>query len=801
MFLVFITTKAFDVSFKYEDQGMSIEYSLDNPMFTHGPSDLIPNSLSMNGFNNVTLPNKPSLPLRTERLLIPSGQKIKNISVEALIDSIDAKLLSVPYPIVDSRDDLQPYTPPIDPYVGKWPLEMAELKNIGVYRDNCIANLQVTPAQYDFYKEKLFYATTLKIEITFEPDFKSNRNYIDGQSKSMGSLENILTIPSPYISNNLLNTAALPPISYGEYAPVILVICPNEFETQSNRFAEWKRRLGYNVKVITNDESLYQDPNNTRDIIKDLYDEGLNIEYVLLMGGGDIIKPFEGIWSDDVKLKDEYGNTIEEYPYYTDYYFGCMEEDDLFSDIVIGRFPAYTELGLRNMIDKSISYEKTPPTSSLRYFNVTTFVSEFDYQFVPPTPRTSGKYREKSNFINSSEKIRTLLSENAYKYEPTIDRIYYSPLSDNTYSWVYADYQYFPTDLQPSNYDWAKSPADVFNAIKYGTSQLCFRGHGDVTNWSNMRFSNNSLGLLANKDLYPVAFGITCLSGTFYNPTKKMDNIRSLAESLLYKYNSGCASFIGANSESWSYYNDYLYAGLFESMYPSSMENFSVPLYTNYGYQYNKFTWRPISVPAISEIGKILYNATEKMIDACGDNSYSKMNRETFHCLGDPSLKVWLYTPTSLRPKIVKEDGKIYVYDDYRKLVAVNRTSGSVYFPKKDIDHWDVSSLISNFDLSLISDNIFADHIHAPLMLEKLIAFASSSDDTIISEIKKDGESYIVKLNTNSDSGYISSFNQYGNRSNTVAVSNGEAIIPICGDFSIIVYEENGVVLDKKIVH
>lgn len=549
---------------------------------------------------------------------------------------------------------------------------------------------------------------------------------------------------------------------------------------------------------------MLQKPERVKNTIKFFYDEYPNLEFAILFGGGEIIKPFKGDWYNS------YMAEIDVAEYYTDHYFACMDDEDYededeegrdyTADLIIGRFPANNIEDIKIMIDKCIEYEMNPPIHDSSYFNNTTLFAEFDGGPLSYNGRNY-IYKDNSNFIYSTERIIDGMINHSYNYTANLNRIYFATPPNQTASWYFFDGSLIPSSLHPSNFNWYITKDRIIDLINNGTYLLSFRGHGNVGLWSHLYFGNDDISALTNCDKLPVGFAITCLSGVFYNPTNKTSNEKSLCESFLTHPMGGCAAMIGANSESWPYYNEYLYAGLFEAIYPGAMIDFTVPYQSSplSPFQYNYF--EPRMYQAETEIGKILNVAGERMFEVCGYDTYSRMNRETFHCLGDPTLKVYRFKPNTKPPKVTKSGDVITITDSERTLVASAKNGGNVFLPQKTGDSWEVQNYIDNYDLSLVSDNRLYDRNFIPYFIDTEMLISGNINNSKIDNISTLNNKLCINYTADSVNVDFLLYDIYGQQINKSKGLNGYSSIDCPSGIKIIVMEVDGEIIERKIVY
>ena len=139
-----------------------------------------------------------------------------------------------------------------------------------------------------------------------------------------------------------------------------LIIAPDAYYDALLPLAQWKTQKGMLAKIARLSETGY-----TASEIKAYIQNAYNTwdprpEYVFLVGNGDSI-PFvtvSGVRSDC--------------------YYGNMD-DDIYDEIIPGRFPAFNVSEVENYVNKVLNYEKNPYTGDMNWFLKATQMVEVDY--------------------------------------------------------------------------------------------------------------------------------------------------------------------------------------------------------------------------------------------------------------------------------------------------------------------------------------------------------------------------------------------------------------------------------------
>jgi len=201
------------------------------------------------------------------------------------------------------------------------------------------------------------------------------------------------------------NTSIATQLSGGNDSPTfnLLIITPQEFAKEFDRFAEHKEKYGVKTKIVTltevNEQMFWQgrdQPEKIKYFIKKAYDEW-GISYVLLIGGiknqlskdeqywlpvrycyleerwGAMARYKENRFISDLYYADIYdskGNfsswDTDNDGFFGEWFGNNSAEDvlDLHPEVYVGRLPCVNRFEVKIMVNKIINYEKTKADDS-----------------------------------------------------------------------------------------------------------------------------------------------------------------------------------------------------------------------------------------------------------------------------------------------------------------------------------------------------------------------------------------------------------------------------------------------------
>ena len=334
-------------------------------------------------------------------------------------------------------------------------------QNVGLYepyilRDFRGQNMVVYPFAYNGVTNTLRVYYNMTVEMY--SDGMSSENVIDRRSSEVKMDPEIEAM----YSNHFINFGE----SLSKYTPMVetgelLIICHDAFMTAMQPFVNWKKQIGRPTTMVGTSTA-----GNTATAIKayiqSQYDANSNITHVLLVG--DVAQIPGNQYS-----AGSYGGK-------SDNMYGQVAGNDLYNDIIVGRFSAENEAHVTTQVNKVIYYE--------RDINATaTWLTFGDGLGNNDGP---GHFGEKD--WQHIENIRT-------------DLLGYH------YTTVYQDY--------PGVSGYSSSATILSQHINDGVSIIDYCNHGSETSWALNNYSNSNVNALTNVNKLPIIWSVACLNGKY----------------------------------------------------------------------------------------------------------------------------------------------------------------------------------------------------------------------------------------------------------------------------------------------
>ena len=254
--------------------------------------------------------------------------------------------------------------------------------------------------------------------------------------------------------------------SMSKYTPMVetgelLIICHDAFMTAMQPFVNWKKQIGRPTTMVGT-STAGTSTTAIKAYIQSQYDANPNLTHVLLVG-------------DVAQIP---GNTYSAGSYggKSDNMYGQVAGNDLYNDIIIGRFSAETEAHVTTQVNKVIYYERDLNATATWLTNGMGIGNNDG----------PGHFGEKD--WQHIENLRTDLL--AYHYTN-----------------VYQEY--------PGVSGYTSSSSLMSQHINAGLSIINYCNHGSETSWALNNYSNSNVNALTNTNMLPIVWSVACLNGKY----------------------------------------------------------------------------------------------------------------------------------------------------------------------------------------------------------------------------------------------------------------------------------------------
>ncbi len=356
---------------------------------------------------------------------------------------------------------------------------------------------------------------------------------------------------------------------------VMLAIMPDAFYATFKPYAEWKTRAGIQTFMTKFSEigANADNPQIIRDYIKKAYQEWeYPPTYVLLVG--------------------DYGTCPVKYEIYPDYtlmdedYFGKVDGDDFFPEIMVGRMPSKEVSTLDLLVSKAMKYEKTPYMKNTDWFKHAVVCSNNLYASQVETKRYTRDI---------------MLNDGGFT---KVDSLWSDGSSHGGWG---------------QNSDCTVGIDDITSSLSEGRSFLNYRGEAWTDGWSTLcyEFTNDDVSSVTNGEMLTFVTNIGCGVNKFDYDKGNCFGETWLKLGTKAKPRGACA-FIGPTSNSHTAYNNKIDRGIYVGLFQEGLRTAAQSLLR----------------------GKLMMNESFG-----SDDHWVKYQFELFCVLGDPSLQIWKDVP------------------------------------------------------------------------------------------------------------------------------------------------------------
>ena len=231
--------------------------------------------------------------------------------------------------------------PPISGQRGLCPTGPVPAVNWDKYRENNLLEVCVSPVLYNHNSKKVRIYKRLAYRVNFD----STRVRNEARAARGSSMPN-----NSFLGNVTLNAWQLTPsdmemtrsgtstqLGHSRY----LILSNTKYKRAVERFAEWKRTLGYDIRLSM--ASHWTQP-EVLDTVRNIY-ANENIDYLLIIGS------YTNVPGQASTLRNNHG---------TDLYYCNNDTTSYLPNVYRGRFPVRNLDEANTVVDKIINYEKNP---------------------------------------------------------------------------------------------------------------------------------------------------------------------------------------------------------------------------------------------------------------------------------------------------------------------------------------------------------------------------------------------------------------------------------------------------------
>ncbi len=409
--------------------------------------------------------NSPALPMFTESVIIPDTG---GFNIEVSHDGFD-EFYNVN--ILPSKGSLKRNVDPATiPYVfgeiytenAFYPGVLAGVGDPFIFRDKRGATISFFPYQYNPVTKTLRVYKNISFSIIANPLLSAPNERLAASHEPV----NAFTMMH---KNLFLNAPAYEPLAdEGE----MLIVTPMQFLPAIQPLVDWKIEKGMKTTVATLEQTGY-DPESIKSYITSFYFANPNLVYVQIVGDDEDVPTYS------------YGMTGSWEELYSDSFYGQIEGDDYFPELMVGRFSG-NEQDIETMVARTIEYETQP---------------------------LEGEWMLNAIGIGSDE-------GQGYGDDGEPDWLHLRNIGDKLVGFGYNTiHEFYDGSHGVNDASGSPSSAMISNALNAGAGLLNYCGHGAQDVMATGDYSSNDVNNLTNNGRYPFVISVACNNGTFAQGT------------------------------------------------------------------------------------------------------------------------------------------------------------------------------------------------------------------------------------------------------------------------------------------
>ena len=430
-----------------------------------------------------------------------------------------------------------------------FPKTLFEAQTPHIVRDFNAQALWIYPMQYNPITKLLRVYSSIELEISFGSTISFPRA-VDSQFEM---IYKDLFINYDIQSKSIIDTED----------GSMLIISYNEFIDPMQDFMAWKTQKGIANEIV--DVATIGGQDEIKAYIEDYY-ENNNLTYVLFVGDHEHVPAYQASSG------------------YSDNYYGYLEGDDSYPEVLVGRFSAEDKDHVTTQATRVIQYEQNPP--------ITDAYAETVVVGSDQGPGDDGEY--------DYQHLRNIQAQHL----------------DYTYT---TGYELFDGSQDGADAVGNPSASDLHVLLEDDLGIINYTGHGSDISCGSSGYSNTQVNNLTNTEVHPFFWSVACVNGNFTGTT-------CFGEAWLRASHNGeptgaIATLMSTINQSWSppmEGQDHMNFILTETSENSDARSF----------------------------GGISMNGCMQMNDTYGASGASMT--DTWTCFGDPSVLVRTETPLSI---------------------------------------------------------------------------------------------------------------------------------------------------------
>ena len=614
--------------------GLSLHYALnDITVADHDDGDTQGQEIIMKGSFGSFAEGLPNLPFENHFVAVPKGAKVSVKVKENGSQTLSGINLLPAAEVILNNATEQPKLRKDMSVFGKdanFPAENVTIAQTTQIRGLDVVMLSVTPFRYNPVRKTLEIIYDMDIEILFEG---GNGQFGDPRYRNPawdGILRDLVIngdmLPEAHYYERL-NEVIRSREEGCEY--LIITLDDSVFMAWADTLKQFRTKQGILTKVVTTADCGSNEPEDIRNYILDAYDNwAIPPAAVLLFGGNHVtnsdfgLKPF-------IFISPISWNHVYSYP--TDNPFADMNGDSI-PDLAISRMTVYDASECEPQVKKLIDYELNPPTDPHYYDHPVINSGYQDTKWFAITAQvTHNFFRDRLGMHPANiymkydmEDLDPTPPDSIWSIAPNTDAVldYFGPTGA----------QYIPSSIGGlDNWIDMMDKRPFQNAVNEESFLTFYRDHSNPEWWPCSDIEYTDIPSFHNEKP-TFLFSIGCSTNQYWNDYSYYGCIADL----LLHDDVGAIGSLGANTVTYSHFNDLTTWGMFDYFWPDYLPTLGCQTEPDFSY------------PSYALVAGKLFLRQQTFLPYSTDTIKVEKTLNLFSYLGETYLNLYTEVPKPL---------------------------------------------------------------------------------------------------------------------------------------------------------
>ncbi len=551
--------------------------------------------LSIEGWGFSTEVGEPKLPMLRRIISVPLGAEVRLTLNAQQMRELDSKANTLRNPVIPAQAPISKAATTIPFEVNKAlyrrnefnTREWVEVSELGFMRGVRVFALDFYPVRYN--------PVTNSIRVLENLDLR-----VDFINSDLGATADLLAKTASWeferlYASTLFNWDTSTRTVLVRQPTKMVILCPVGYtnNTSLQDYVTWKTQQGFAVSVVSvgNGGNVANTTTSIKNYMQNLWNNATPQNpaptYLIIIG--------DESGTNSIVSNPGGTCTTQTGDHITDLTYVRLSGNDYLPEMYHGRFSVSSTTELANVINKTITFEKTQ-MPDLSYLGKTVLIAGVDATYATTHGNGAINYAT-TEYFNAAHGI-----------------------TSNTY-------------LYPES---GQSAAQIRANANDGRGYMVYTAHGSETSWANPSFSVSNVNAMTNSGKYGVMVGNCSITNKFNHTST------CFGEAVIRKADGGGVAYIGGTNNTY-WYEDYYWAVGYKPGPDGTAQPYNAyrlgaydAMFHTHGETYDKWA---------TTIGETVYAGNLAVVQS--NSSLRDYYWEIYHIMGDPSLMPYMGVPTA----------------------------------------------------------------------------------------------------------------------------------------------------------